>query len=224
MHGIPKSIRTDHGIGFKSALLKEFCKNLGIDHILCPVGDHHGCGLVERTIQTIKRRLGTEAFIPQYKVLNSVLYTILDDRRKFKHATLKKSPFEIHFGRKPNTEFSLARDKILANASDQSSLARSLLKPEDRNSQDYSLDRVKVVKRGSHSPDVPLRFKKIVTGQKVADTKQYKALEELARAANRWSQLKRNINVETGRSLMRELGSRNTEVANALKTGLSKIL
>ena len=116
----------------------------------------------------------------------------------------------------------MATDKILANDSDQSSLARSLLNPEDRHSQDYSLDRVKVVKRGSHSPDVPLRFKKNVPGQKIADTKQYKALEEIARAANRWSQLKRNINVETGRNLMNELGSRNTEITNALKTGLSK--
>ena len=202
IHGIPKSIGTDHGSGFKSALLKEFCKNLGVDHILCPVGDHRGCGLVERTIQTMKQKLGTEAFSPQYRGLNSVLHTILDDLRKFKHATLKKSPFEVQFGRKPNTEFSLARDKILANASDQSSLARNLLKPKDRHSQDYSLDRVKVVKRGNHSPDVPFRFKKIVPGQKTADTKQFKALEVLARAAYRWSQLKRNINVKTGRSLM----------------------
>ena len=73
MHGIPKSIRTDHGSGFKSEFLKELCENLGIEHILCPVGDHRGCGLVERTIQTIKRKLGNEAFNPQYKGLNSVL-------------------------------------------------------------------------------------------------------------------------------------------------------
>ena len=155
----------------KNTLLKEFCKNLGIDQLFCPAFDHCGCGLVERTFQTIKRKLGTEAFSPQYKGLNHVLHTILDDLRKSKHAILKKSPFEVHFGRKPNTEFSLARDKILANASDQSSLARSLLKPQNRHSQDYSLDRVKVVKSGLHSPDVPLRFKKIVPGQKIADTK-----------------------------------------------------
>ena len=96
------------------------------------------------------------------------------------------------------------------------------LKLEDRNSQDYSLDRVKVVQRGYLSPDVALRFKKIVPGQKIADTQQYKALEDHALNSSRWSQLKRNINVETGQNLMRELGSRNNEIANALKTGFSK--
>ena len=51
---------------------------------------------------------------------------------------------------------------------------------------------------------------------------EYKALEELALAAYKWSQIKRNINVETGRNLMRELGSRNNEIAIALKVGLNK--
>ena len=79
-----------------------------------------------------------------------------------------------------------------------------------------------MVKRGSLNPDVALHFKKVVPGQKKAETQQYKALEDLALAANRWSQLKRKINMETGRKLMRELGSRNNEIANALETGLSK--
>ena len=63
------------------------------------------------------------------------------------------------------------------------------------------------MKRGSLSPDAAPRFKKVVPGQKIADTQQNKALKDLALAANRRSQLKRNINLE---------------IANALKTGLSK--
>ena len=35
-----------------------FCVAKGIKHIFCAVGDHRGCGLVERIIQTIKRKLG----------------------------------------------------------------------------------------------------------------------------------------------------------------------
>ena len=116
----------------------------------------------------------------------------------------------------------MARDEVLANASDQSSLARSLLKPEDRHCQNDRLNKVKVVKCDHCSIDVPLRFKKIVPGQKIADTKQYKALEELALAANEWSQIERKINVEMGRNLMRDFGLRNNEIAKALKVGLNK--
>ena len=35
----------------------------------CPVGDHRGCGLVERTIQTIKRRLGVMLFEENVKLI-----------------------------------------------------------------------------------------------------------------------------------------------------------
>ena len=79
-----------------------------------------------------------------------------------------------------------------------------------------------MVRRGSLNPDAALHFKKSFPGQKIAETQQYKLLEDLARAANRWSQLKRNTNIETGLKLMRELGSCNNEIANALKTGLSR--
>ena len=59
-HGIPETIRTDQASGFHSDVVKEFCKLRGIKHILTAVGDHRSCGLVERSIQTIKRKLGTE--------------------------------------------------------------------------------------------------------------------------------------------------------------------
>ena len=60
-HGIPESIRSDQFSGFKGKRLKKFCLELNIEQKFCPVGDHRGCGLVERTIQTIKRRRGDVA-------------------------------------------------------------------------------------------------------------------------------------------------------------------
>ena len=61
---------------FKSAVLKDFCNNLGIELVFCPVGDHCGCGLVKRTIQTIKRKLRTKTLSRLfYKGLNHVLHT-----------------------------------------------------------------------------------------------------------------------------------------------------
>ena len=148
LHGIPKSILTEHGSGFKSAVLKKCCNNLGIEHVFCPIGDHRGSGLVERTIQTIKRKLGTEAFSPLYKNLNHSLHTILEELKKSKHATLKMSPFDQKLGRKPNTVLSLAKAKTPKNFSNQGILVRSLLKCEDRQSQEFSRDKVKEVKSG----------------------------------------------------------------------------
>ena len=57
-HGIPESIKTDQFSGFKRKVMKKVCLEYNIEQKFCPVGDYSGCGLVERTIQTIKRRLG----------------------------------------------------------------------------------------------------------------------------------------------------------------------
>ena len=56
-HGIPESIKTDQFSGFKGKSIKKFCTENNITQKFCPVDDHRGCGLVERTIQTIKQRL-----------------------------------------------------------------------------------------------------------------------------------------------------------------------
>ena len=94
-HGIPENIRTDHGSGFNSNVVKDFCKRRGIKHILTAVGDHGSCGLVERSIQTIKRKLGTEKLDPNFKNLKSTLQQIIDNIRKTKHSTLKISTLTL---------------------------------------------------------------------------------------------------------------------------------
>ena len=104
IHGLPHSIRFDHGSGFKNDLVRQLCSSRGIKHILSPVGDHRGSGLVERMIRTIKRKLGTEKFDPNFANFKEVLHRGVEDIRKSNHSTLKKSSSELHFGRKPNTE------------------------------------------------------------------------------------------------------------------------
>ena len=66
-HTIPKNLSTDQYSGFKIAKVAEFCKSKGINQIFCPVGDHRGCGSVERCIQTIKRKLGTIQLDPIFE-------------------------------------------------------------------------------------------------------------------------------------------------------------
>ena len=57
-HKIPESIRTDQFSVFKGKAMNKFCVENNIKQKFCPVGDHRECGLVERTIQTIKKRQG----------------------------------------------------------------------------------------------------------------------------------------------------------------------
>ena len=79
-------------------------------------------------------------------------------------------------------------------------LERNLLTPDQIASQDYSRDRAKVVPRGSTSPAVRPRFKPLFSlDGNVTDSESYKTLAELARAANRWSQLKRNLPPDGGK-------------------------
>ena len=78
-HGIPESIRTDHFSGFKGKTMKKFCADNNIEQKLRPAGDHRGCGLVERTIQTIKRRLGVMLLDENVISINLALSTMIGD-------------------------------------------------------------------------------------------------------------------------------------------------
>ena len=47
-NGIPKRIRTDPGTALKSEKFKQFCTEIFIYHVICPVRDHRDNGKVER--------------------------------------------------------------------------------------------------------------------------------------------------------------------------------
>ena len=223
IHGLPHSIRTDHGSGFKNDLVQQFCSSRGIKHILSPVGDHRGSGLVERTIQTIKRKLGTEQLDPNFGNFKEVLHRIIEDIRKSNHSTLKKSPFEMHFGRKPNTAWSQAFHNVVHSDTSAKRLERNLLTPDQIASQDYSRGRAKVVPRGSLSPQIAPRFNSMFSLEgNIAESEPYKALAYLARVANNWTQHKRNLPPDGGKRVLQELSSHHSDLAQSLKTGLSR--
>ena len=115
-HEIPESIRSDQFSGFRGKTLKRFCSELDIDQKFCPVVDHRGCGLVERTIQTIKRRMGVMLLEENNKSIELCLSIIMRDLRWNKQKTIQVSPFQAHFGRLPKTEFKIVRDRFLNNS------------------------------------------------------------------------------------------------------------
>ena len=151
IHGIPQSIRTDHGSGFKNDLVQQFCSSKGIKHFLSPVGDHRGSGLVESSIQTIKRKLVTAKLDPNFRTFKETTQQIVEDIRKSNHPVPKKSSFDVHIGHKQNTEWSQAYHNVVQSDTSAQGLERNLLMPVQIASQDYSRDRAKVVPRGSVS-------------------------------------------------------------------------
>ena len=56
----------------------------------------------------------------------------------------------------------------------------------------------------------------------VAESEPYKALADLARAANKWTQYKKNLPPDGGKRVLQELSSRHSDLAHSLKTGLSR--
>ena len=76
--------------------------------ILAPAGDHRRAGMVERLIQTIKRRLAVLDVDPNWSsvTLANRVANIIENIRLIPNSTTKITPIEAHFGRKPNTEIS----------------------------------------------------------------------------------------------------------------------
>ena len=104
LNGIPKIIRTDKVTAFTGRLFRDFCKKHYIKLIYGTPYIHTPTGLVERGVSTLKENLLTN--IKAGERFGKALDISLDVKRKTPHTRLKKSAFELHYGRKPNTEIS----------------------------------------------------------------------------------------------------------------------
>ena len=112
-HRILDSIFSDQFFGFKGKTLNIFCTENKIEQKFWPVGEYRGCGLVERTIQAIKRRLGVLLLEENKRPIKLCLSTIIRDLRRNKQKTIQVSPFQVQFERLPETDFKIIRDKFI---------------------------------------------------------------------------------------------------------------
>ena len=104
LNGIPKTIRTDKATAFKGRTFRDFCKTHQIKLIYGTPYIHTPTGLVERGVRTLKETLLTN--IKAGEKFGKALDISLEIMRKTPHTRLKKSAFELHYGREPNTEIS----------------------------------------------------------------------------------------------------------------------
>ena len=107
-HGVPRNIRCDQAQAFKSRQFEINCKNNNIKLILAPVGDHRATGLIERLIQTIKKRLSVLNIDINWSqvTLTDKVAEIIQEIKLIPNTTTKIAPYTAHFGRKINTQLS----------------------------------------------------------------------------------------------------------------------
>ena len=104
LNGIPKTIRTDKATAFTGRLFRDFCKKHYIKLIYGTPYIHTPTGLVEKGVGTLKENLLTN--MKAGERFGKALDIALGIMRKTPHTRLKKSSFELHYGRSPNTEVS----------------------------------------------------------------------------------------------------------------------
>ena len=99
-------MRCDQAQAFKAREFKIFCKNKNIKLILAQAGDHRATGMVERLIQTLKQRIAVMKPDPLWSSadLATVVAKIIESIKLIPNTTTKVKPFEVQFGRPPNTE------------------------------------------------------------------------------------------------------------------------
>ena len=93
---IPRPIRCNQAQAFNAKENEIFCKNRNIKLILAPAGDHRGTVMVEKLIQTIKRRLAVLDVDPNWssETLSFRISNIIEDIRLMLIGTTRVTPFE----------------------------------------------------------------------------------------------------------------------------------
>ena len=98
-HGIPRTIRLDPSTCLVSKQVTNYSNENNINILDSPAGDHRAIGLVERIIQTIKRRLSCmKAEHKETFSTSNAIKLIISFLRLTKPKTTKLTPFEAHFG------------------------------------------------------------------------------------------------------------------------------
>ena len=105
IHGVPRYLRMDQARCQTGNVLKEFCNRNNFKIIFALANDHRSIGLVERLIQTVKRRLGCIKLDTTQRPFNikQSLRQIAQELKICRKKATNISPFEAHFGRPVNT-------------------------------------------------------------------------------------------------------------------------
>nr|KYP49518.1 Retrovirus-related Pol polyprotein from transposon TNT 1-94 [Cajanus cajan] len=102
------SIRSDHGGEFQNILFQNFCEKHGINHNFSARRTPQQNGVVERkkrSLEELARTMLNETKLPKYflaDVINTACHVL---NKVLIRPILKKTPYEIYNGWKPNTSY-----------------------------------------------------------------------------------------------------------------------
>ena len=109
--------------------------------------------------------------------------------KKFSYRSI---PFEFNFGKKLNSEWSLATDNLKFKLIlDEQNLERDHLTAKHRRELSDSRPRNKVVRKGYQSRGISPKV-----DRSDRNTPYYRSLEQLAKSANEWMIWKKNLTLE----------------------------
>ena len=114
-HGDPRNIILDQARCLMGYKVKNFYKKHNINIITAPANDHRAIGLVERLIQTIKRRLSCMKLANKnntFSIKESIM-SIVFQLPICKQKTTNVTPFQALFGRKPKTPLNILCEVFL---------------------------------------------------------------------------------------------------------------
>ena len=102
------NIRSDHGTEFENQFFEKFCEENGIGHNFSVPRTPQQNGVVERknrTLEEMARTMLCEGNLPKYfwaEAINTACYIL---NRVLIRPILKKTPYELWKGRKPNINY-----------------------------------------------------------------------------------------------------------------------
>lgn len=102
------SIRSDHGGEFQNASFDEFCDDQGISHNFSAPRTPQQNGVVERknrSLEELARTMLNETNLPKYFWADAVSTACYVSNRVLVRPILKKTPYELYKGRKPNISY-----------------------------------------------------------------------------------------------------------------------
>ena len=167
-NGVPRRLRCDQAQTFRAKKFQHFCNSNNIKLLFAPVDDHRAIGVVERMIQTLKRRLAVmriDKTNTPYRLASDVA-EIIKTLRITPYGVKQISLFEAHLGRKPNTPLSnIATNSTPNNLNwenakhaclDRKNLEKPPLPAEIMHDlQRWSEDEVTVKKKGNLNTQLP---------------------------------------------------------------------